>query len=57
MRERDDFTFDFYVNGLRIGATLLVLCGARVCTAIGAAVDPMEHQCAVRRHLLTPASW
>lgn len=54
-QERDDFTFDFYVNGLRVGATLLVLRGARVCAAIGAAVDPMQHQRAVRRHLLTSA--
>jgi len=55
VREQDDFTFDFYVNSLRVGATLLVLRGARVCAAIGAAVDPMQHQRAIRRHLLTSA--
>lgn len=55
VQERDDFTFDFYVDGLRIGATLLVLRGARVCAAICRAVDSMQHQRAVRRHLLTSA--
>jgi len=53
--EAIDFTFYFYVNGLRIGATLFVLGSARVCTAIGAAVDAMQHQRAVRRHFLTSA--
>lgn len=51
-----DFTFDFYVNGLRVGATLFVLRGARVCTAIGAAVDAMQHQCTVLGHLLASTS-
>jgi len=41
--EAIDFTFYFYVNGLRVGATLFVPGGARVCTAIGAAVDAMQH--------------
>lgn len=56
-QEQDDFTFDFYVNSLRIGTTLFVLRGARVCAAIGAAIDSMQHQRAVRRHLLTSAGW